>query len=236
MTVADELFRIADRMEAQSKSLQGEKLSKPLKVLNDAAEEVGKAWSGSWLGYHSRVYYADFSEPPPGARFSQEWGMMETFAMRYTVGDWKEYRFDDVVSVIQKNAGNPVMNEQKERSSSAGEEFEEAQSQVLSLLSGILDMRKDDKFLRDIAEKVKGMKIFSANDLIKAMSPSGEMMSRDMTAIQAGMRTPPHISVLAQVYEIQYPFTACEELSKLSRRAASHIQNVEKHKKQSDLF
>nr|WP_243448330.1 TIR domain-containing protein [Candidatus Thiosymbion oneisti] len=55
-----------------------------------------------------------------------------------------------------------------------------------------------------------------------------------MSAIQAGLHTPPHISVLAQVLAIRYPFTACEELSKLSWRAASHIQNVEKHKSRSE--
>ncbi len=55
-----------------------------------------------------------------------------------------------------------------------------------------------------------------------------------MPAIQAGLHTPPHITVLAQILAIRYPFTACEKLSKLSRRAASHIQNVEKHRTQSE--
>ena len=72
MTVADELFKIADNLEDQGKSLQDEEFSKPLQLLTDAAEEVGKAWSGSWLGYHSKVYYADLAVPPPGALFSQE--------------------------------------------------------------------------------------------------------------------------------------------------------------------
>ena len=233
MTVADELFKIADSLEAQGKLLQDEEFSNPPQLLTDAAEEVGKAWSGSWFGYHSRVYYADLAEPPPGARFSQEWGMMDRFAIPDTVGDWREYLFDDIVSAIQQHAEYPDTHKQEERSSSAKEEFEEAQSRLLPLLSGILDTRKDDKYLRDIADKIEKMKVFGANDIIKAMRPSGKMMSRDMPAIQAGLHTPPHMSVLAQVHAIRYPFSGCDKLSKLSRRAASHIQNVEKHKTQS---
>ncbi len=234
MTVADDLFKIADRLETQSKQLQEEEFNKPLQLLTDAAEQIGKAWSGSWLGYHSRVYYADLAESPPGARFSQEWGMMDTFAIQDTVGDWREYLFDDVVSAIQKYAENPDTSEQEERSSAAREVFEESQSQILSRLFTTLETRQDDKFLHDISGKVEKMKVFGAGGFIEVMRPSGQMISRDMPAIQAGLHTPPHISVLAQVHAIRYPFTACEELSKLTQRAASHIQNIEKHKVQSD--
>lgn len=234
MTVADDLFKIADRLETQSKQLQEEEFNKPLQLLTDAAEQIGKAWSGSWLGYHSRVYYADLAESPPGARFSQEWGMMDTFAIQDTVGDWREYLFDDVVSAIQKYAENPDTSEQEERSSAAREVFEESQSQILSRLFTTLETRQDDKFLHDISGKVEKMKVFGASGFIEVMRPSGQMISRDMPAIQAGLHTPPHISVLAQVHAIRYPFTACEELSKLTQRAASHIQNIEKHKVQSD--
>jgi predicted nucleotide-binding protein len=234
MTVADDLFKIADRLETQSKQLQEEEFNKPLQLLTDAAEQIGKAWSGSWLGYHSRVYYADLAESPPGARFSQEWGMMDTFAIQDTVGDWREYLFDDVVSAIQKYAENPDTSEQEERSSAAREVFEESQSQILSRLFTTLETRQDDKFLHDISGKVEKMKVSGASGFIEVMRPSGQMISRDMPAIQAGLHTPPHISVLAQVHAIRYPFTACEELSKLTQRAASHIQNIEKHKVQSD--
>ena len=234
MTIAEELFRIAGRLDSQSNKLKNEEFNQPLQRLADAAERVGRAWSGSWLGYHSGVYYADLAEPPPGARFSQEWGMMDTFAIRDTVGDWREYRFDDVVSAIQQYAGNPDTQKQEAQSSTAREVFEESQFQVLSLISGILEVRKDDKFLRDLSEKIEKMKVFGATDFVAVMRPPGQMMSRDMPAIQAGLHTPPHISVIAQVHSIRYPFTVCEDLSKLSRRAASHIQNVEKHRVQAE--
>lgn len=234
MTLADQLFKVAANLEAQGRALRDEEFSNPLQLLTDAAEEVGKAWSGSWLGYHSRVYYGDLVEPPPGARFSQEWGMKDTLTFKDTVGDWREYRFDDVVSLIYQRAGDPDINEQEERSSSAKEYFDVAKSQILSLLSVIADARKEDKYLRDITEKVEEIRVFGSNDFIEAMRPSSQMISRDMTAIQAGLQTPPHVNVVAKVLAIRYPFTACEELSKLGHRIALHVENVEKHKIQSE--
>jgi predicted nucleotide-binding protein len=105
---------------------------------------------------------------------------------------------------------------------------------VLSLVSGLLEIRKDDKFLRDLSEKIEKMKVFESNDFVAVMRPSGQMMSRDMPAIQAGLLTPPHISVIAHVHSTRYPFTACEDLSRLSRRAASYIKNLEKHRVQAE--
>ncbi len=233
MTTADDLFTVADRLESQSKVAKSEKFNKPLQCLIDSAELAGKSWSGSWLGYHSRVYYESLSEPPPGARFSQEWGMMETYGIRDTIGDWQEYRFDDVVSAIQQNAGCPDTEEQEAQSSTAKELFEDLQSKTASILSSVLTLHQDDKYLQDIAKKVEQMKVFGAADFIKVMHPSGQLMSRDMPAIQAGLHTPPHISVLAQVHAIKYPFNVCADLAKLCRRAASHVQNIEKHSAQT---
>jgi hypothetical protein len=234
MSIANELFDIARELESRSKRVNEDDFNKPLQDLNEAASAVGKAWSGSWLGYHSRVYYADLSEPPPGARFSQEWGMMDTFAIRETVGDWREYRFDDVVSLIKERAGSPDTHRQEEESDEARRFFEESQSEVLSLMSGVLSDRASDKFLADLREKIEAMKIYDASDFVEALRPSGGLMSRDMVAIQSGLHTPPHINILAHVHTVTYPFRACDDLSKVVKRAASHLINVEKHRVRDD--
>lgn len=224
MTIANELFEIADRLKSQSRILNENDFNKPLQQLKEVAQRVGSAWSGSWLGYHSRVYYADFIEPPPGAHFSQDWGLMDSYGIDATIGDWKEYRFDDVVSFIKREAGNPDTHKHEEKAQITKEIFEESQSQLLSLFSRILDTLRDDRFFNDIVKKVEDMKVFGINDFINTIRPS-QMISRDMTALQAGLHTPAHIFVLAQTYAIRKPFIACGELSKLTRRAASHIQH-----------
>ncbi len=49
-----------------------------------------------------------------------------------------------------------------------------------------------------------------------------------MPAIQAGLEVPPHIAVLAEMGSIKSPYTACANLSKWARRAASHVMNLTK--------
>jgi predicted nucleotide-binding protein len=60
------------------------------------------------------------------------------------------------------------------------------------------------------------------------MVPKGKTMSRDINATQAGIKTPPHISVMAKVKAIRSPFTACDEMGKLAQRVASHLENLER--------
>ena len=72
------------------------------------------------------------------------------------------------------------------------------------------------------------------NDFIEAVRPKGKIMSRDMPAIETGLHTPPHLSVISQLYAIKSPFISCKKLSKLSYRVASHIKNIEKQNIQSE--
>jgi hypothetical protein len=73
MKAFEELFGLATQHEAAAEMGNVEGIEQPLKALKDAAHQVERALSGSWLGYHSRLYYEDFVPPPPGAHFSQEW-------------------------------------------------------------------------------------------------------------------------------------------------------------------
>jgi Predicted nucleotide-binding protein containing TIR-like domain len=234
MAATDDLFKIADRLELQNKKLQEEKIDEPLQKLSDAANKVGKAWSGSWLGYHSRVYYDDLTDPPPGAHFSREWGMMETAFAPGTVGSWAEFRFDDIVSAIFKFCNDPSIKEQEKAASETREMLEDLQLEVISLLSSFLKTQTGDNFLTEILDRVGKLKTYTAKDYIDAKAPSGQFICRDMQAVNAGLQTPPHISVLARIAEIHYPFIVCEKLSKLTRRAASHMLNIEKNKEKSE--
>ena len=48
-------------------------------------------------------------------------------------------------------------------------------------------------------------------------------MSRDALAMSQGLRTPPHLAILATVFALRSPGQACEDLAKVAKRAASHL-------------
>ena len=100
MSISRELLRIANQLD----KYEDYDLSK-LDALEKAAITIGRSWSGSWIGYQSRVYYADFQLPPSGAIFSKLWGLNST----RTQGNWKEYTREEISDFINEQAGNPVL-------------------------------------------------------------------------------------------------------------------------------
>jgi predicted nucleotide-binding protein len=225
MSVIDDLFAVAAKLNEHSNRIKDKDFNGHLDELEKAAKEIGKAWSGSWVGYHSCVYYEGLIEPPPGAHFSQEWGLMDTLVRKNT-GNWVEYRFGDVVDSINHIAGNPNISQQEKQSAEAQEYFEEAKSEILSCFSIVSESRPNDKFIEDLREKTEKQKILYAKDFIRVRVPS-RAVSRDSTALGQGFQTPPHFSVLANVHALRQPLIACGELSKIASRLASHLKNQE---------
>ena len=225
ISTSEDIFAIARKLSDRCNRLEDGDFSKSLDKIKEVANQVGTSWSESWFGYHSCVYYESFAEPPPGARFSQEWGLT---SIGDTVGDWREYRFGDVIDKIKEIAGNPDITPQEKESKEVAEYFEEAQSMVVSQLYSVLKTKSKDKYISDLLDKAEKEKIVTANDFIKYLMPSGSIISRDLAAIEKGLQIPPHFSILAHVSAIRQPFIACCNLSKIVRRAASHLENEEK--------
>ncbi len=227
-TIPNELFEIAERLEGVAIKLELPEVDSPLERLENAATEVGKAWSGSWLGYHSRVYYQGLHTPPPGARFSQEWGLKNDVFMRETVGDWVEFDYESVRQAILDRAGNPDLSQAEEIAKEAKSVFEDKRAEIISLLTTVLTER-DDSFISNLKSEAESAKIFHGADFVKYFQPSGKFMSRDMVAIGQGIHTPPHFAVIADVMAIRHPISACKDLAKVAQRAASHLAKRERY-------
>lgn len=221
MPISKDLFSLANQL-ANFDDYQ----SKEATALAGAASDIGKSWSGSWLGYHSRVYYEGFQSPPPGADFSQEWGLQNAFSMG-SRGDWREHKFDDVVQLINDKAENPDLGTIFIDGEKAIDVFEDVKSQVLSIVYSNYDP-ENDKFLKGLVEKIEKTKNYTESDFISIQKPTGQIMSKDTIAIEKGFVPPPHIAVLSKAAAAKQPFRMCTELKKNILKLASHIENLEK--------
>lgn len=221
MTISKELFRIANSLTDYADYKTTE-----MEPLEEVAEKIGKSWSSSWLGYHSKVYYIDFQIPPPGAVFSQQWGLRESYTDSGSRGKWREYNFDEVINQIYQRAGNPSTNKIFVDGAQAKELFDEAKSSVLSLVYSNYDPDKD-RFLKGLADKIESSKVSTETDYIDYVRPKGQFMSTDLVAIEKGLITPPHIAVLANIFAAKQPFHSCRNLKKNILKLASYIQNRE---------
>lgn len=226
--LAEKLFAAADKLDELVKRAESAAIAKPLQKVRDAANEVGRAWSGGWLGYHSRVYYANFEPVPAGAQFSTEWGFDTSYVTHPTIGDWAEFTFDQVRDHIFAIAGVKSLDNAEEFAKKTGETFQEAREEVLSVLS-VAVQKATDPFLERLKSQVEGLKLTSKFDYSRAVHPRGQFMTRDMHAVQHGVQTPPHLAVIAEVCAIQNASDCCRELGKAARRAASHLDVRERH-------
>ena len=219
--LSDDLFEIAERLDAIKAREDFLTIKKNLSDLAEAAETAGQAWSGSWIGYQAYVYHRDLQSPPAGAHFSQEWGFEDAFS-NPTAGDWVEYKEDVVRSAIYKKAGNPDMQPAQAFSETAKYTFEDCRAEVLSLLTTALEGH-EDSFLSGLKEEIEECRILSELDCIKGFRPSGQFITRDALAMSQGLKTPPHIAILARLASFQIPVQVCENLAKVAKRAASHL-------------
>lgn len=194
-----------------------------LTALLDSAEGVRRAWSGSNLGFHAEVYYEGLAEPPPGAHFSSEWGFLGQF--QGTTGAWREYRHGDVLAQIEEHAGSPDLTALDQDSADARRITDEARDEIVSIINAVLK-RGDDAYIEDLLDRVRAIDVLDYDTCLRAQLPSGQIISRDSTAVSQGLRSAPHQEVIARVVSIRAPFDAASQLAGLCDKARRHLHRV----------
>ena len=228
----EELLAIADAMDRLVERGDEPDVVEPLWRLDRAADEIGKSSSGSWLGYHANVYYKDFQRPRPGAHFSRNSGLRVTASSDSTTGKWMEYDPQAVEAAVHERAGNPDMGALDRLRGHAVGEFD---TWKLSTLSVMESAGSTDRFLTRLAGAMAELRIRHSSHLINAWRPSTPQVSLDFLAAGQGLWTPPHVSVLAHVFAIRQSLSAVEELAKLARQGASHLQRLQRQARRSEI-
>ena len=222
MPISKELLDIASQLD---KYVDYE--TPELDALAEAAENVGKSWSRSMLGYHSRVYYANFHVPPPGVSFDFEWGLDGLFGIpSRSFKSWVEYSFEDVEKYIREKTGILSSERSFADAEEAKEVFEKVKSSVLSIMSR--NHFENDTHLKSLMEKIEASEILLHKSSIQAHLPQGKKITRDQRAVAEGQQIPPHVQILAQALSAKQPFQSCKELKKHIVTLANHTQNLEK--------
>ncbi len=224
-----EFFSISEELDQIYQKFERSKEKTYLENLEKIASEIGKSWSGSWLGYHACVYYKDFRIPPKGSHFSQEWGLIELMFNDGTTGTWIEYNHDDVRNLIFKRTDNAEFDNAQKMAEQAGELFEAKKEESLSLLIAILkDI--DDLYLERQKEEIESGKILFYQDFLDALQPKGKFLTRD-TRAGIGLKPPPHLVVFAEISALRNNIKICCDLSKRCKQIGSHLLKVNRKNK-----
>ena len=223
-------YRSQDRLDSLAERGDEAAIRGLLDALENAANEVGKAWSGSWIGYHANVYYANLEPPPPGDHFSSEWGLKNDPLFNLNPGDWREFDPEELQSAIREIAENPDLKSVRELAEESRKAFENDKSEILSILTTALSEHADP-FLEQLKGQVEKRSILTAAKVIHGIQPSGSYTSRDSLAMHQGLWTPPHYVVLSDVIALRDPPRACGQLGNIARQAGSHLSRQRRQRR-----
>ena len=229
MTLSDQLADLADSLDRMTASGKVSSIQKSILSLEKSAKDVGKAWSGSPLGYHSTIYYDGLKTPPPDALFDPEWGLMDAYFSNRTCGNWIKFNPDEVRVAIYSRAGNPDMAILRKFDTDALNEFNDCKMSVLSILQ-VAMTEPSDAFLAELNDKVDKLFIISNTAAAKTLTPRGQFMSRDTAALSQGIKLPPHLEVLAEVVSLKNTLEILTNLARITKQASKHISRQEAHR------
>ena len=221
MDSCEELLQIADALERLTSEGQREEVQRPLEDLKRAAEDVERAWSGSWFGYQANVYYSHLQPPPSGAYFSLEWGLSNPVFDRGTLGDWVEYDREEVEERIHVLAGDPDLKPANEFKEKASTELHKCKWTILSIVELELG-GPGASFVFDMKERVVNLSPLTEADFLGVWKPE-QIATRDRRASLEGGKVPPHFTILAKIGVIQSTLHTVREFGEVTRQLANHF-------------
>lgn len=231
MQDSDELFAAAAEFEKIAALGNEPEIRGTIQAIIDACNKVHEAFSGSWLGYHARVYQRDL-RVQPGARFDSQWGLREMSFAGGSSGQWVQYERSVVRNAIFQRAGH-VLEAISHRIDVGERDFARIRGTVLSILSSMLAEREDG-FLSKLKRDLETVKIFTAREATLVYQPSGQFMTADTEAVSGGVITPAHIEVLGEASAMATVFSAGQQAADIVRQAASHVDRMAKKTRRED--
>lgn len=223
MSLIERIRVVGEEMTALAREVDAGGFSAGLDALKTAAERIGKAWSGSWLGYQANVYYQGLNPVPAGAQFSQEWGLYERYA-NDTVGDWEQFTHDEVVTAIERAAGDPDMAALLKTAREAAVRVMDGRATLVAFLAGLNREAALDDTLSGMRKEVEAVRMVDVDELVNLWNPRRQVVTRDMLALNQGSKAPGHKTVLARAASFRCPFDAALELARLARDIARHAE------------
>ena len=168
--MSEELLQMAEDLENLAVSSRQEQIQQPLERIKQAADDVGIAWSGSWLGYHASVYYRDFQTPPPGAHFNKGWGLKQPAFDVGSTGDWVEYATEHVRAAIFQRASFASFEPARTFADEANIEFLKNQRTLQSIIE--LEMKDSNSpFLTGLKEEAEDLTVINENQFVQRLMP-----------------------------------------------------------------
>jgi len=230
----EELFIVAEKLKDLLERVSKSGLIQIIGNIEGIANEVGRSFCGSWLGYHSCVYYNGLQPPPPGAFFNPQWGTMkDAFGPLGSKGNWVQFDRLEVIQYILELSGGHNLKEIESKIRPMYDEYNKYKSEIESILTVICN-DYDDKYLANTLKDINCLKLPTKREIITHNAPSKRIITGDMAAINQGTMVPPHYDILAEVLCHKFSFDSFHSAYDVAMKAASHIERINKKQKKHE--
>ncbi len=185
--------------------------------LRDAARSIGNSSSGSWIGWHSRMYYGNYVEPPVADSWNSEWGGIGHYS-----GLWQERSLAEVQRGIEDRAGVrlAVTAHYADR---VREVCQPLQQELVAVLSPVCDLAGLANEAELLAKLEKIEWIVSPAKFVRALAPN-QIWSRDTGALSQGKQAPHHLEVFAAITTNTTTLTTSREFLTDAIRLARQVK------------
>jgi len=187
--------------------------------LRKACERIERSWSGSFAGWHGRMYFKNFEAPSIYEGFSGEWG-----GIKGIPEGWQEREPEEVKKEIERLLGNSFSIDEFERKTKKLLEDAEALRNEVIIIFSAFTFHKEiekEKKLFDQIEKYSFGK--GKNDFIKNSLPK-TLMSRDSEAVRQGICIASWLYYTGIALEAISIIEGVEEFLKLANRFLRQIE------------
>ncbi len=122
MNFLKDLDDLVSRLDKLAEGSAWSALKDPIDRLKKSCEHFAKSFCNSVFGYHGNTYYENFEPPPPGTRFSSQWGLRGPLWQRNR-RPVAEYASDDVRTAVLARAKVKDLWSLVEKAAPAREEY-----------------------------------------------------------------------------------------------------------------
>ena len=171
---------IKEFQKEQTKAL--ENILKLSEKLRESCDHIERSWSGSFAGWHGKMYFKNFQIPSIYERFSGEWGGINGIPK-----GWEEKQPEEVRIKIEDLVGNGFVAEKFEEDlKQLRKKAEKLRDEIVIVFSSF-NFDSDTAKEKDLFSKIENFKFGRIKgDYISERLPK-TMMSRDTEALRQGI-------------------------------------------------
>ena len=186
-------------------------------AVDKATQQLAASWGGSWVGYHSELYYRDFVPPPLQNTFSPEWGGVNGIPP-----GWQKRSADEVRERIDQLSGESIATLENSTDGLL-QEAKALQTEIVTEMSGLHlqpGLEQEKKLLNQLEKINWGHNI---GEIIHTNTPS-HVISRDSEAVYQGVKVPAHQYYSALAVQKK---SECDAITAFLKAASRLLRQVE---------